>query len=248
MGFGDISARMKKLGGQGETPEEKPYDSEASYELRGKMLGVLIQDARLHAARTVEDCARLLNVAQEEILAWEYGDKTPSLPQIEVLAYYLGVPVSHFWGHETIGDDKNSKQSAQSEYIKLRDRMIGALLRAAREEAELSIEEVRDATYIPVELLQSYELGELSIPMHYLSTLSSAVNKNMSYFVETSGYIGELLQIREEWKKFSDMDDKLREFASNPSNLGFMQIAVMFSKMPTDDLRDIAEGLLEITM
>jgi len=248
MGFGDISARMKKLGGQGDAPEEKPYDSEASYHLRGKMLGVLIQDARLHSARTIEDCARLLHVAPEEIAAWEYGDRTPSLPQIEVLAYYLGVPVSHFWGQETIGDDKSNAQSSQSEYIKLRDRMIGALLRSAREEAELSIEDVSEATYIATDLLQHYELGELSIPMHHLSTLSSAVNKNISYFVETSGYIGELLQIREEWKKFTDMDDNLREFASNPSNLGFIQIAVMFSKMPTDDLRKIAEGLLEITM
>ena len=102
MDFKDISARMKKAR-KDDTEEQRDYDYGESYRIRNKMLGVLIRDARLNAARTVEDCARLLNVDTQTVEAWEYGDAAPTLPQLELLAYYLDVPVSHFTGVPNIG-------------------------------------------------------------------------------------------------------------------------------------------------
>ncbi|MDQ7036273.1 MAG: helix-turn-helix domain-containing protein [Anaerolineae bacterium] len=247
----DVAARIaaakakeqqEKMG----TPTE--YDYDESYRLRGKMLGVLIRDARLNAARTVEDCARLLSIEPALVEAWEYGDDVPSLPQLELLAYYLDVPVSHFWSMETIETDKSEKASAQSEYMQLRDRMIGALLRQAREEAGLELAEVAEQSRIAVEILEQYELGDVSIPMSELSMFSSIVNRNVDYFLETSSYIGELLKIQAEWKRFTDLDPEIREFAANPLNVAFIKIAITFSKMPVDQLRKAAEGLLEIAM
>ena len=52
---------------------------------------------------------RLLNVENQLIESWEYGDAAPTLPQLELLAYYLDVPVSHFWSMKTIETDKNEK-------------------------------------------------------------------------------------------------------------------------------------------
>lgn len=250
MDLGDISARFKKVRSDKaeDSQEDKPYNYDESYRLRGKMLGVLIRDARLNAARTIEDCARLLNISPQEFNSWEYGEDVPGLPHLELLAYYLDVPISHFWGQDTLNSDKSERQSAQEEYIKLRDRMIGALLQNAREEANLTIEDIHDATQIPIEVIQSYELGLESIPMHHLSVLSNAVNRRINYFVETSGYVGRLLQMREEWKQFSEMSEEVRAFVANPLNIGFIHIAMSFSKMPTDELRQIAEGMLEITM
>jgi transcriptional regulator with XRE-family HTH domain len=138
--------------------------------------------------------------------------------------------------------------NVQSEYMQLRDRMIGALLRQAREERNLSLDDVATASRLPVELLQHYEVGELSIPMHELAVLSSAVQQNVSYFLETSGYIGMLLQIREEWKRFNSLDEDIRQFAANPQNHVFIKVAMTFSRMPAEELRKAAEGLLEISM
>lgn len=250
MAFEDISARMKALKGSSsaQDAENKPYDHEESYRLRGKMLGVLIRDARLNAARTIEDCARLLRVTPEVIESWEYGDAVPDLPQLELLAYYLDVHISHFWGTQTIENDRTKKIDAQTEYMALRHRMIGALLRQAREEAGLTVAEVAEKSHMDVEQIELYEVGDVPIPMNALPILSNAVNKNMSYFLESSSYIGDLLNLREEWRQFLELDEETREFAANPLNIGFIKIAMTFAKMPTDELRKVAEGLLEITM
>jgi len=126
--------------------------------------------------------------------------------------------------------------------------MIGVLLQSARKSEDMSLEDLSEATKISIAELSQYEIGEAVIPMHQLTTLASAVNRNMDYFLETSGFVGELLQMRAEWQKFMDLDEDVRKFASNQTNLGFLKIAMMFSHMPTAELRQVAEGMLEITM
>jgi len=249
MSFEDFAAKMKARKASADAQaENKPYDFEESYRLRAKMLGVLLKDAREAAARTVEDCARLLQVAPELIEQWEYGDSAPSLPQLELLAYYLDVPVSHFWGMETLKTSRSGQQSSQPEYVRLRDKMIGALLRQAREEAGSSIEELSEISGIPAEDISSFELGELSPPMHQLAVLAGGVDKNVSHFLETSSQIGELLALREAWKHFADLPEDTRNFVADPINIGFVNIAVMLSKMPAEQLRQVGASILDITM
>lgn len=252
MGFNDkgLAARLKAArgdqAGSRSSGDAQPFDHEEAYRLRGKMLGVLLRDARDNAARSIDDCAGFLRVDPGLIQAWEFGDAVPSLPQLELIAYYLDVPVSHFWGMETLPQQRQ-RTDIQDEYLNLRHRMIGAMLRQAREEAQKSLETLADETHLTVETLQNYELGSLAIPMHELSNLASAVNKNVNYFLENSSQIGELLATRENWKHFNSLPDDLREFAANPLNIGFIEIALAFSQMPNDKLKRIAVSMLDIT-
>jgi transcriptional regulator with XRE-family HTH domain len=247
----DISARLKAVRGDKTQTAEgdgaKSYNYEESYRLRARMVGVLLRDARVAAMRTVDDCARLVRVDAATVEAWEYGDAIPSLPQLELLAFYLDVPVSHFWGLETLEANRRTPVDAQEEYLNLRNRMIGALLRAAREESNLTLDAVAETTHLSAEYLQAYEFGELPIPMHELSVIAGAVNKNVNYFLESSSQIGELLATRENWKHFNDLPDDLRAFAANPLNIGFIEIALAFSEMPSEKLKRIAVSMLDIT-
>lgn len=250
MDFKDASARLKaKKASQeeGAAPQPKTHDFAESYRIRAKMLGVLLRDARLNAERTVEDCAYLVRVSAEEFGSWELGDAVPSLPQLELLAYYLGVPISHFWGTDTLEAKVGRHVDIQTEYIALRNRMIGALLRQSREEQGLSLEELSQQCAIPTAHLAAYELGETPIPMHELNVLASAVRKNTSFFLESSGYFGQWLASREEWKHFASLPDEMRQFAANPRNIGFIEIAVMLSQMPVDKLRSVGASILDIT-
>lgn len=249
MSFGDFGTKFReKKGMPGLGDDEKPYDHAEAYRLRARILGLMVRDARISAARTLEDCARLLGLSVETIEAWELGDNVPDLPQLEMLAYYLEVPISHFWGMDTINRDPTHRRATQESYFSLRHRMIGALLRQAREDMGVSVETLAENSGVTPDQLTAYEMGEAPIPMSELAVLSSQVKQNMDYFIETSGYIGELLKIREEWKRFTGLDEEVRRFAANPTNLGFMRIAMMFSQMPTEQLRKVAEGMLDITM
>lgn len=250
MDFKDASARFKSKKSSAqeqEAAQPKGMNFDESYRLRAKMTGVLLRDARLNAERTIEDCAYLLRVSPEEMLAWELGDAVPSLPQIELLAYYLGVPVSHFWGTETLESRHGRHVDIQLEYIALRNRMVGALLRQAREEQNVTLEDMSQASNIPVDRLNLYELGELPIPMHELTVFAGLVKRNTNYFLESSGHIGEWLSIREEWKHFSSLPEEKRKFAANPRNIGFVEIAIMLSKMPVENLREVGASILDIT-
>ena len=247
MSFEDIAAKMKARQKANEA-DDKPYDFEESYRIRAKMLGVLLRDARENAARSIEDCARLLNVSPELIERWEYGDEVPGLPQLELMAYYLDVPVSHFWGVETLTSAEEPQRRNQPEFIKLRNHMVGAMLRQAREEANISVEQLAEISGIGTDRVTDYELGEIVPPVHELSVLAGGVNKNLSYFQESSSHIGELLAVREALQNFADLPEDVRAFISNPVNVGFIHIAMMLSQMPSDRLREVGASILDITM
>lgn len=249
MDFGDLSSKFRQAR-QAQQPAAPAatVDAAESYQLRAKMLGVLVRDARLSAQRSIDECARQLRISASQIESWEFGDDVPSLPQLELLANYLGVPISHFWGTETVSGTAEKEADAQREYLALRDRMIGALLRQAREERDISLDDLSAASNISAEQLQRYELGEDSLPMHELTVLASQVQRNMNYFLESSSYIGRLLAARQEWDEYTDLPEDLRQFVSRPLNRGFIEIAMMLSEMPTDKLRLVGESMLEITM
>src|SRR5690606_35033298 len=119
------------------------------------------------------DCARVLRIDVRELESWEFGDSVPSLPQLELLANYLDVPVSHFWGTEILSSEETRRSDIQKEYLALRDRMIGALLRQAREDASLSIDDLSATSHVPAARITQYELGELPMPVHELSVLAN---------------------------------------------------------------------------
>lgn len=224
-------------------------DHDEAFRIRAKMIGVLLRDARQNAGRSLSDVATVLRVSPERVEAWEYGDDAPSLPQLEIVAYFLGVPVSHFWSTSTFeSEEVEHDDSAQVEYQAIRDRMIGVLLRQAREDMRLSLDELSAASGLPAERLEQYELGDRPLPMNELSALASALRQSMRYFLETSSYIGDFLALREEWQRFAEMPEELRRFAANPLHVGFIEIAMQLSQMPTDRLRRVGESILNITM
>ncbi|MFZ4826303.1 MAG: helix-turn-helix domain-containing protein [Phototrophicaceae bacterium] len=247
----DTANRLKQVTGQPQpTPaSDANHNIDQYFILRARMLGVLIRDARMKASRIEADCAHVVGVSQATFSNWEFGDESPTLPQLEVLANFLNIPISHFWSQKTLVNDSNTSiTQTQHTYFEIRDRMIGLMLRQAREQANLSVAELAHESGVDAQIIAQYELGELPIPMHHLNALANEVNKNISYFLDYSGQVGELLAIQEQWKHFSQLPEDVRAFAANPVNVGFIEIAVMLSKMPTDKLRSVGASIVDITM
>jgi transcriptional regulator with XRE-family HTH domain len=251
MSFDDAAAKLKKLSAKKEqekAAEQKPVDLHELYTLRARMLGVLIRDARVAAGYRVEDLAAEISVAPETVIDWEFGRSVPSLPQLELAAYILQVPVSHFWGTETLEQQHTQRTIDGYEYVMLRDHMIGAIIRSTREANGSSLEAVADQIGVEPSLLEAYELGNQPVPMTILVSLSSALSVNLDYFLERNGRVGEFFEVQKSMKIFEMMSDDVREFVSSPANQAYIKVAMSLSTMPTDDLRKFAEGLLDITL
>ena len=72
--------------------------------IREKKLGLLIRDARMAERRSITECADAIGVKPGLFRAYEEGRRSPSLPELETLVYYLKLPITHFWGRETMSE------------------------------------------------------------------------------------------------------------------------------------------------
>jgi transcriptional regulator with XRE-family HTH domain len=245
MSFGDISARLKKKKEEEAPPAERDHGE--VHALRARILGVLIRDALLANDTTEAEIAGVLNVTEDDVQRWEFGQDAPSLPQLEMVAYYLGVPVSHFWNTKTISSEQDERRVPEEQYHSLRDRVIGAKLTLARQDAKLSREELASATGLTSELIEEYEFGQRSIPFPELASLSTAVRKSLPFFLEDTNRVGTWLRLQEEYNRFSELPDELRAFVMQPVNQPFIDIAMRLSKLPVHELREVGENILNIT-
>jgi transcriptional regulator with XRE-family HTH domain len=248
MSFGDVSARMRKKKDEIAPPPPAERDHAEVHALRARMLGVLMRDARMANGITQQETAAVLGVSEDQMRDWEYGREAPSLPQLEALAYYLDVPVSHFWSTKTISAEQEERAIPQDQYNELRDRVIGAMLTAARREAQLSQEELAKQTGLTPQQIAAYELGQKPIPFPELTSLSTAVRKPITYFLENRNRVGSRLALKEEYQRFTELPEEMRAFVTMPVNQAFIDLAMRLSRLKVQELREIGENILNITL
>jgi len=222
-------------------------DSTAT-KIRAKIIGALIREARVQTRKTIPECAEALGVPTQLIEQYELGEKAISLPELEALSYYLEIPLDRFWEKEVISRPSDLKKSPDpSSLITIRQRMIGALLKQARLESGLSQEDLATRVGLPVEQLKSFELGLEQVPLPVLELLSSSLNRSIREFHDQKGLVGAWNAKQRAIQDFQSLPLDIQTFISKPINRPYLDLAVRLSEMSVDRLREVAEGLLEIT-
>jgi len=217
--------------------------------IRSKKLGILIQGARSASDKSIEECTEALDISNERMQSFESGEASPSLPELEALAFYLKVPLDYFWGREIIDPAQKDLRAFEKERLmRLRNRVIGASLRKARLEAGMTSLELADSVSITEEQLNNYELGAESIPLPELELLATNVNRTIKDFQDNRGPIGTWIKQQRAMQAFDDLSPELQDFISKPINRPYLEISQRLSEMSVEKLRAVAEGLLEITL
>jgi len=223
-------------------------DTRSQIIIRTKKLGVLLRDARLASRKTLQECAETVGVTKGIFKSYEEGRRSPSLPELEVLIYYLKLPIHHFWGNEAISDDASPTAPLDlPRLLLLRQRMIGALLRQEREKANMSVRALAHETGITGARLKAFELGERPIPVPDLEVLLGVLNSRVEELFDKSGPVGQWMTEQRAILDFLKLPSDLRTFASQPVNIPYLELARKLSSLSTDRLRSVAEGLLDIT-
>ncbi len=216
--------------------------------IRAKKLGLLVHDQRIKAHKTVEDCAKALGIPVDEFSRIEMGERPPTLPEVEILAYYLKVQPDNLMGGvlqpapsaENLVDTKQVTEARQKE--------IGELIQDKRVRAELSLDDLAEKTGIPAESLNNYEQGSAPIPLTELENLAQEMQCSLSDFKDQQGPIGKWISEQKNCNEFVSLSPDLQEFISKPINRPYLELAIKLSELKVERLRSLAEGLLEITL
>jgi len=220
----------------------------SALKIRAKILGTLIRDARVAKGRSIEECAQVLGVSAEGFEAFELGEQMITLPELELISYYLDAPLDNFWEEQpTIATDYPKQFSNREQLLRLRNRMIGAQLRQARLEANLAPEELAEKVDLGVEQIRSYEMGQEAIPLPALEMLSGILQRSIREFQDEHGPVGEWNARQRALRDFMALPLELQVFVSKPINRPYLELALRLNDMSVDKLRGVAEGLLEIT-
>jgi len=230
-------------------PEAMPESrEEKEAALKRKILGVKIRHARIRSGLNLKEVGEALGVSSGLVSDMEFGRRDVSLPQLEVLAYLFNTPVIYFWSEEPI--EEVNRDFPTFEAMNLRQRIIGVLLRQARMEAGRSQDDLAKLLNVPTSRISSYEFGKTEIPLPELEQLVNYLNVSLSYFMdqglapqEVSGRAATVDEIAQ----FSQLPENVREFLLNPANLLYVNIAMRLSGLSAETLRNLAQGLLEVT-
>ncbi len=216
--------------------------------IRAKKLGVLIRDVRLKAGKSVDECAQAMGISSDEFTAMEFGERPPTLPELELLAYSLGIPLEHFWGRQLFQPDTGEKAVDPAEITRVRQASIGELVQKGREAANLTVDELAGRAGISTDKLQAYEDGELAIPLPELESLALVLDNSILYYEDQQGPVGSWFAEQQYLREFQQLPRELKEFIIKPINRPFLEMAMRVSAMKVDQLRALGEGLLEITL
>ncbi len=224
-------------------------DVPAQITLRSKKLGLLIRDMRQNERRSIEECAQAIGVTSEIFRDYEEAKRSPSLPEVELLIYFLKLPIQRLWSEVILS--ASAAPAGSLDLVKLvgvRQRMIGALLRQEREQVNLTLPELAQKTGLASAELEASELGEKPIPLPVLEAIVGAINGRLEKFFDQSGPVGAWLTSKNATEKFLELPKEIQEFVCQPINRPYLELAIKLSEMTSDRLRSVAEGLLDITL
>jgi transcriptional regulator with XRE-family HTH domain len=218
-------------------------------QIRSKKLGILLMDARLSKKISVEDISKQTGIAENRLLLFENGSISPSLPELEILAYTYNLPMNHFWGRKILQSDANNEFNEKFQtLLKIRNKIIGTNIKTKRQESEISSEKLAEKCEIDKDQLSKFESGEEEIPVPILEIIAKCLNCQIEDFFDNQGIIGAWRKENAEISSLKELPQEFREFITKPINAPYLDLAMKLSELDVQKLRMVAEGLLEITL
>ncbi len=211
--------------------------------LRAKILGALLREARLASGKSLRETAAVLAISPGTLSAYEHGRRAISLPELEALAFYLDVPVMRFLEGRRGPSRKHRGGQDLPTLIRLRQRIIGARLRARREEYGLSAKALAQEVGIPSSRLRAYERGLRPIPLPELEALAERLDLALPDLLEEEGPIGEWHLYRAACDALADLPADLKRLIADPEARPYLDLALRLRRLDGETLRQMAQTL-----
>jgi len=134
------------------------------------------------------------------------------------------------------------------EIMLLRRKMLAVRLRQIRQNAGLSMREMGKALDCSPYMISQYEHGAREVPLAELEAATERCGLTIAEFLDVDGIPpSPAEQRRQMLERLEKMPPEMRSFIINPTNTLYLRIAMLASSLQADQLRKIAETLLDIT-
>ena len=195
----------------------------------------------------MKELGDVIGVSSGTISAIERGANSPSLPELELLSFYLSTPINHFWGESVVSQAPHPSQQIETEkLLGLRHRAIAAMLRQARTEMNLSQKDLADRTGISTSRIRRYESGETPVPLPELESLANSLGTQVDRFADNSGPVGDWIHTQRAEERFEELPRGLKEFVIDPENKPYLEIAQRLKNVSVEKLRSLVESIEEL--
>ena len=216
-------------------------------QLRSKKLGARLKMARQTAGKSLKQLAEVVGLSSGTVSAVEFGSNSLSLPELELLAFYLRVPLTRFWDEDASSDETSPVDNLDTDKLLAeRHRTVAALLRQGRSEKNLSQKELAQRTGISSSRIRRYESGETPVPLPELESLAESLGFTLDDFTDAGGPVGEWITQTKASQQFEELPRDLKEFIANRENHYYMELAQRLSAIPADRLRSLVDTLNSI--
>lgn len=222
---------------------------DSSSEINGKTPHVsrLISKARQASRKTTRECAAALGIPLKRFTRLESGQEIPSLPEVEMLAYYFELPTHAFLSEEEqeFADTKASPEQI-AQLILLRQRILSATLQLARANKKFSLKQLSSQTGIPAARIKRYELTAKPIPLNELQALCTALDIQLDKLMDQSSFAAEVQKSRQAKEHYQALPQEIKDFISDAANLPFLKLAMRLQQTGVENIESLAQGLQQL--
>ncbi len=218
-------------------------------DIRNKIIGTLVRQARLNAGKTQRECAEILGCSPSTFSYYERGHKGLALPEIEALACFLDVPLQALLdSSQAQAQEQEEEPPPLSRLMQVRQKILAVQFRKCREEAGFSQEQMANLLDVSSYRVSQYEAAGRQIPLAELEIAAEHCGRTLLNFVDEGNLpVGRAERDRRMMARLNELSPEVREFVLKPANRPYLRIALSLSAIKTDSLREIAETLLDVT-
>jgi len=217
--------------------------------IRNRISGILVRQARLKAAKSQRECAEYLGCSPFMFGQYEQGQRGLSLPQLEALAHFFDVPLESLWDESyTLPEPEQEQDLPITQLMLLRRKELAIRFRQCRRAAELTQEQMGQILGRSAYIVSQYERGTRDIPLSEMEIAVEQCGRHLVDFLDEATIpLGHAEQDRQTLVRLNELPPDVREFVLKPTNMLYLRIAMLLSSLKTQNLRQIAEMILDIT-
>jgi transcriptional regulator with XRE-family HTH domain len=217
--------------------------------IRNRIIGVLVKRARLEAGTTQRECAELLGCSPSKFSQYEQGNQGLSLPQLEALAHLLNLPPASLWDDSfTPAETEPEEPLPLAQMLLLRRKILAVEFRQCRLAAGLSQQAIGELLGRSAYMVSQYERAQRDIPMAELEVAANQCGRSLAEYLDDQTIpLAQPVQDRLTLSRLNELPDDVRDFVLKPTNTLYLRIAMLLSALKADNLRQIAELILDIT-